>query len=122
MTARRTRVVGLLRWLRLQTGERITTCGRFWLVPHGRTRVWWLYMRQHDAGDLRRTTWTLLYRSHKLATAMHAGVVAHRSGVLGLVRSRAALNELAAALDAGELKAETFVDDVAPLVRLWGAR
>lgn len=124
MGDRRTRTVGPLRWLRLTTGERLTTCARFWLVPYGRSKVWWLYMRSH-AGDLRRTTWTLVYRSHKLAAAMLAAAVAHRGHLRAttLERSdRAVQTELAEALDAGELKQERFDDAVAPLVRLWGAR
>lgn len=124
MAVRRTRTVGRLQWLRLKTGERLTTCGRFWLVPYGRSAVWWLYMRNH-AGDLRRTTWSLVYRSHKLATSLNAAAIAHRGYLLEPVlerRGRAVQNALVEALDAGELKQERFDDAVAPLVNLWGAR
>ena len=136
MAAKRTRIVGRLRWLRLSTGERITTCARYWLVPYGRERVWWLYMREH-AGDLRRTSWRLVYRSHKLAAALTAGEVCRRAvvGATGSVTAVGGSTEpswrahvrrhvdsaLATALDSGELKLERFAESVAPTMRLWGA-
>lgn len=131
MAAKRTRVVGRLRWLRLTTGERITTCARYWLVPYGRERVWWLYMREH-AGDLRRTSWRLVYRSHKLAAALTAASVCQRtcaehprifSDETHAIASRRRHVDagLVAALDSGELKLERFAESVAPSMRLWGA-
>lgn len=126
MAAKRTRTVGRLRWLRLTTGERITTCARFWLVPYGRSRVWWLYMREHG-GDLRITSWRLVYRSHKLQLALVAASVCTRaySGELdevsiGAFRRRVD-TALALALDGGELVVERFDDAVASRMRLWGA-
>jgi hypothetical protein len=125
MAAKRTRVVGRLRWLRLSTGERITTCARYWLVPYGRERVWWLYMREH-AGDLRRTSWRLVYRSHKLAAALAAASVCQRAttqfgdDTSTAPRRRRVDAELVAALDSGELQPERFAEQVAPTMRLWG--
>ena len=80
------RVVDRLRWLRLATGDRITTCGRFWLVPHGRPCVWWLYMREHG-GDLRITPWRLVYRSHKLQHVRVAASVCVRATTTDLARA-----------------------------------
>lgn len=125
MGARRTRRVAALDWLRLSTSERVTTCARFWLVPHGRSRVWWLYMREYS-GDLRLTPWRLVYRSHKLARALAAASVCHRAVLrcppsLPSARRNVVDVELARALDAGELLVERFDDAVASRMRLWGA-
>jgi hypothetical protein len=133
MSDHRVRTVGGLRWLRLSTGERLTTCARFWLVPYGHARVWWLYHREH-AGDLRRTRWRLVYRSHKMAAAMLAATICQRATAqyprpleheatrgqwLATYRRRVDA-ELGHALDLGELKAEQFNDAVAPAMQLWG--
>jgi hypothetical protein len=98
-------------------------------------------MREHAAGDLRRTSWRLVYRSHKMAAAMTAAAVCQRGAirlsdpgtprvapgdtlerkVAELVRRRVDA-ELVRALDEHELQHETFVDAVAPVMALWGAR